>query len=581
MAGPADSLHINYVTEEDPRCEDPGFDVKMFPHQLALAHAMLEFEQRKELTFDYEDASYNIHTNIGFLTDHLGAGKTLTALTLIYHGKNIPFSATKIYDVTMGLKQRHAQRQYCHMERYVELRAHTVHATLIIVPKQLKTNVWQKEIAITSLKSGEASEFYMFNEEELNNLDIILCSTDIYNSFIEQHDYAWRRVIIDDIDSTKFANMREPIANFTWLLTNTVSQLSSGVTKSGFVSRFTNMPDIMIDKLSYCSSPKFFRQYVNIKDFEIINIDLIGIRMIDYLDGCLSKRNLDLLRQNILIPVKRSLYNSKFCSGNMFSNIVLETYITLCNTSKESGKRGRTALAMLKQLQHNICKLGTFHCYTCSNPTATDPVLLAPCLHTICTTCAIRAFRSEYCLVCNAYLDTSCCTSFIDGKIQIFRPKDDSDDDEITTNTNNIDPKISFIMELLDTGEPQNMIVYATPDSQRLVYNVLKACKYNPRLLSPGKTACLEKMERGEIRVICANAKTVASGFNIPFVDIIVIYDSLTYENMRQAIGRGQRIGRIKKLSVYTFEKNVTRMVNIETALDPLDDDIEDAAAHA
>jgi hypothetical protein len=551
-------MSVNFITKDHPRCDDPGFTVKLFPHQLALAHAMLDMEQRREVEFELNGIQHRIRSNVGFLNDHLGSGKTLTCLCVIASSPR--FESTRIYGVDFGIRSVEQPRIYAQIERHMDIREHIVQTTLIITAKHLKSTVWAEEVKKTGLRVGEGTEFHTYTEEDLNNLDVVLCSSDAFNEFIERHDYTWKRVIVDELDTMKFPNMREPATNFMWVVSNTIQQVRKSRIKSGLIFRFTSLSPLLLDKLSFISDKAFYGSSVDIKKFKIINADIVGLRLRDYLKGTLTERNEALLLNGDYPPILRSMYSAVHAGGNRRENLLLEVFehLTAAIQGYDEGTKLREKSEQrLAALRANIATVtnSPFPCYHCGTALSRNPILLAPCHHTLCTLCATLSIRKNQCGVCGYRIDVSCCIRFENNDPVVYTPTPSAGDDLIEA-IEKVEPRVAFIMKLLATREVENLIVYSSGPSQRVIYKILKDNKWKPRLLSPGRTTCLEKMKNGEIRVLCANGATVASGLNIPFVEAIVLYDQLSYDNMRQAIGRGQRIGRDKQLRVYTFERS-------------------------
>ena len=64
-------------------------------------------------------------------------------------------------------------------------------------------------------------------------------------------------------------------------------------------------------------------------------------------------------------------------------------------------------------------------------------------------------------------------------------------------------------------------------------------------------TSLLGKFNNGEITNLFLNAKYCGSGLNLEKTDIVIIMHKMSQDNIKQVIGRAQRIGRQGQLEVY------------------------------
>jgi hypothetical protein len=66
-------------------------------------------------------------------------------------------------------------------------------------------------------------------------------------------------------------------------------------------------------------------------------------------------------------------------------------------------------------------------------------------------------------------------------------------------------------------------------------------------------TSLLGKFNSGEIPCLFLNAKYCGSGLNLEKTDVVIIMHKMTQDNIKQVIGRAQRIGRQGQLEVFFF----------------------------
>ena len=541
-----------YVTEEDPRCVDPGFKVKLYPHQLAIASKMLYMEDQHRIKWIEGDQVRVLHTNLGFITDHIGSGKTLTTLCAIQAGKMTKMDKLIAKGSKAMLGPSGNERVYCYAEATIESTTNLVETTLIIIPKFLKKTVWIGEIAKTKLIAHEASEFHTYTVEELNKIDIVLCTSEVYPNFIRRHDYNWRRVIIDEMDEFSIRSMDEPMTNFIWLISNTIEPIFENRVHGGFYSRFRGFPVNILRRLELKSSPTFYSASVKLMSIEMVKVNYAGLPVLAYLRGTVTRNNENYLEKDRPDVVLRNIRASDFAGEIRHDNIVLEVRDYLRNgIANKFGALQAEAQAQMERLIENCRNVGTYVCFGCDDKFTTDPVLFGRCNHTVCMQCARISLSKHRCAVCDKNVETLSTAYFVDGVPTVYDlPVDDA---PVEDGLKIVEPRLKYIQSLLEDPVGYTILTFSSPASQKLIYKYLKEKQYTPRMLTPGRTDCLDKLEKRDINVVCANGHTITHGLNIPYVDIIVIYDNLSQENFKQAIGRGQRIGRKHNLKVYTL----------------------------
>lgn len=265
----------NLLRELDEDCEQinhpEGMNIQLKLHQLTSIYKMnylennhliinnmndiLNSKEEYDNVMNYDNFDINIlNTNIGILSDKVGAGKTYTILGLICNNKYIKhknnYNLESIKTVSICAKKHLGhQSYYSHssiqkssvtydLTNYTPINLLTSHipnsdeyininTNLIIVPFGLFKQ-WSTSIANTNLKSYEINtrpKIAALHEDNLNNYDIILVTNTMYSTFLKKFEfYIFNRKIIDEANTISLPQLsyNDIIhSKFTWLITAT------------------------------------------------------------------------------------------------------------------------------------------------------------------------------------------------------------------------------------------------------------------------------------------------------------------------------------------------------------------------
>lgn len=202
-------MHIN---NKYNKIKQPAFinDIKLFPYQLSTIYRMEELE-KKEIIIKKDNIvqTYNIDT--GILGNLSGSGKTLCILTLCKRNKN---KIEKIKNKMVIFNKNN----YCKYNIHNEIIDYN-NISLIVVNNHL-IKQWEKEI-----KKIENLSYLTINNKNITvtdfeKYDILLCSSSMYNKFINiNNNTKWNRIIFDDADSLKSIN-KTPNYRFVWFVSS-------------------------------------------------------------------------------------------------------------------------------------------------------------------------------------------------------------------------------------------------------------------------------------------------------------------------------------------------------------------------
>lgn len=257
------------LTEDDPRYDFdiPKLNVELKHHQKTTLHKMITKEKymksrtsslrELDVNHNFPIDHINIKSNLCFLGNKVGSGKTFVILGLIAHSRKVLinnkdkeynlellyYSSTFPKDICQVLSEFHNDDSiYFNYKKNVwgeniidnnifnEL--NELNVNLIVTPHSL-INQWKAEIqnntSLTLLTINNIRDIRRIEQQDnivdyLNTFDIVLCNANKYNDVMEIQDdnmLKWQRVFIDEADTIKIANQKPCETNFLWLITAT------------------------------------------------------------------------------------------------------------------------------------------------------------------------------------------------------------------------------------------------------------------------------------------------------------------------------------------------------------------------
>ena len=187
----------------------PNLKIELKEHQKTLVRACLDLENGLTIQQKYNGVCYQ--SNIGIIGDNVGAGKSLSALSLVAIKPKIDnYSFPNQYLNTSGMGIILFNNQ---------LNQKIFGANLFIVPHSVILQ-WEKYIkqhTLLSYQKINSSKSLIFSLEMLDSKDIILVSNNFVPQFYEQclllldgKSFLFQRVFIDEADNIRISHGIEP-----------------------------------------------------------------------------------------------------------------------------------------------------------------------------------------------------------------------------------------------------------------------------------------------------------------------------------------------------------------------------------
>lgn len=454
--------------------------------------------------------------------------------------------------------------------------------------KASEENPEQKESS--DYKSKLEKSKILLKEITLNK--VYLISHKIWNQFAK----CWyvninkkiSRIFIDEVHSLDLPNSHKIKANFIWFITSSLVDLSNHRNK-GFILDSIN---------SYYCTDKKIRDYVVIKNNDeyvdsslrlpqpilntiicrssvilnifqgIINQDVKNMLLAEDIQGVVNYLGLTQCSETDIINVlcenmEKELENAKI---NLKAKMIMNYHTE--QSKQEAIDKINDKIASIEQKIENVRQRITEN--------NMDPILHMDIENPVITFCCknkfdLESITSYYDFNCKKYGKVDCplCREKLDmSKLVFFSNKKEELKESVkpTGFISEEHSKIENLEHLLKNKIPINKKILIFSEHEGNFTTISQSFNNSGRTnLSPVKgsighiTSLIEKYNSGEIPNLFLNAKYCGSGLNMEKTDVIIIMHKMTEDNIKQVIGRGNRIGRNGALEVYfLYSKNET-----------------------
>ena len=559
--------------------------IELKTHQYAMVKSMINLEENTiDLKYDLK-----MNSSIGVCADIAGAGKSICILSLINNN--------------LILKPK--EKICMHLGNFVNVRktyedACCIPSNLLIVPHSCVIQ-WREYIENLT----ELSLYVISKRKDIENFtpkDIVLCSSTMYNAFIEPRiNKIWSRVIIDEADTINIANMIGPSGNFIWFITSSVQNLLfpsgtfytteyinetrrsiivrkyiDGIRKTGFIRDTFRMfersetNDIISniflknsDKIVHesflletpyrnivkCRTPLYMRVISGLVTTEVMEMLHAG-----NIQGAIEKTGINTDScENVIIGVTKQ-YEQQL--HNLYAQ---HQCALLMNYTRDSDKEKRIeslnkeiqrVKEVIETIKERISSYSVNTCPICfdiiENPTATKC-----CNHIFCFKCIARSLeRSQHCPMCRSAIYKHNLTIISKETIKVNQEEEE------------LPSKLEALIKIINDNKKGKFLIFSSYDQS--FYKIINALKENKtngvRLLGSGSRInkiIHQYKETNELNVLMLNSTHFGTGLNLENTSDLIFYHKMPKDLEIQVIGRAQRFGRKEKLTIhYLFQEN-------------------------
>jgi hypothetical protein len=535
-------------------------------------------ETRKKLTFKNESSDVIIKTNIGFLCEKVGAGKSIEILSLIV--KNPVLSANEGSDKMF-------RSNYLPLSVFITkpFIPENHKSNIIVVPKAI-LNQWKKYVYdFTNLTCETLTNYCDVNNFKDKNLqpDIVLVTNTTYNYFANQYQNVYfSRVIIDEVDSIRIPNCSVIYSNFYWFLTASIwNLLECRLNHNGFIKN--TLYDLKNENISYL--------YVKNSD-HIVDLSMKLPQPIINEIKCKASNILNVLNGAISNEIKLMI------SAGDISNAINELNIFGCENSNIIDV---VSFNLVKRLENEKMKLAYKETLNYSNnnekqkalefqekivkdleekitmiknridTTALDPITYEEIEYPVITKCCQNKFEFtslfEYmnlqikknkpveCPLCRKPGLSQQSLVYI-KKPELGHVPAESGDYLYQSHT-----KYENLAYLLKNKIPTTSKILIMSEFQNSFnkdcINVLEDNKLKWMSIATPyvhTNTIIDKYKKGDVSILLMDARNFGAGINLENTEHIIVLHKMNTELEKQIIGRAQRLGRTSTLNVWKLE---------------------------
>lgn len=554
-------------------------------HQKKMVRAMIELEDSEINLLN----NAKVNTSIGICGDIAGAGKSLEILTLINHKK------------IMKPKEK-VQLQFGYLVHVsnIHLIENCIESNLIIVPHACVSQ-WTNYIKqYTNLSFAVISRRKDIISFKTTKQDIVLCSSSMYNNFIDDFKTkVWSRVIIDEADSIPIPNMIAPLANFIWFVTSSVQNLMfpsghyfqelilpdtgrrtitrkyiDGIRRNGFISETfkmlerkeanlvlhkivlkNNNQDVndsfelpsIIKNIIKCKTPIYLRVVSGLVNNEIMQMLNAG-----NISGALERTSMstdttESIISNVTNQYVGQLHNLKaqyVCAESMTYSREVDKEKRLEHLTKEIFRIEN----IIKTIEERISNYHKSCCPICMDDFE-NPTAIKCCQNVFCFECITRSIEKKpTCPMCRSLISN-------DNLVIIGKQRQISKEEVLPS-------KNQALVEIITNNPKGKFLIFSSHDQSFIpISEELEKINEKPiKLLGSGARIdnILDKFKNTDnVNILLLNSQHYGSGLNLENTTDLIFYHKMPKDLETQVIGRAHRFGRNISLKVhYLFQEN-------------------------
>ena len=563
-----------YLDSDAQECEST-ISVDLYSHQKKSLFRMKEMESNDSINVevklnDHNSIQNKVTSSIGILSDKVGSGKTFTILALmaenehIIKKKSIPSVCSHLVSISALQDERNAHPK----------------TNLIIIPHSL-VKQW-KYSTITAFKDTNVTYKFMTtkkecdNTEEIFDYDVVIITIRQIDRLGYPRDLHFRRIVVDEphdlsvpmsfIKHVKFEHMWFVCATPRSLLQNNRAWIRLFDIHKNACLVFDYIP--ISDVIAIRNRPEVINASLNLPEYTETRIECLEPSWLRVLSGNIASNALERLHahdirgalevlqcpckegEDILTALTREYAkNVEIAEIEVKKYTEMPVHLIADQTRKNKIEHYQKKANEFKEKIHHIktridqrsdCPICL---YDISDPRAITPC----CQNSFCLECILESTRNNpHCPLCKNNMNIK-----------------DIVVDHINAPTNTTTPTESRKKSKIDTL--MSILKNRTPDQKFLVVSKYASVFYDithrlqvdnqcdvSMLSGTGTTInnSIENFKNGNKPIILLNTQYFGSGLNLEMATDVIVYHRLSDVDVKQAIGRAQRIGRTRQLRV-------------------------------
>ena len=594
------------LDDSHPKCENVSeLKIALMNHQKTSIYHAEMIERNEGIRIDFKEPEYsafysrdedieqkrNIYFNFGIIACKVGSGKSFVALAIIIRNPLLNFNR---------MVSSHYNSN-CFSFKKINTINYTVSTNIILVPHNL-FHQWQEYLTkTTSLDVIYISSKVTFDKfaltasiaekfEELTINKVYLISAKQWNNFAEVWNTNIKkkvsRIFVDEVHSINLPNSIRIKTNFLWFITSSVNDISNH-RNYGFIRdtidnynilngqminfiKIKNRDDYIDSSLQLLPSRERIvkcRSSIILNIFEgIINQEVKDMLLAEDIQGVVNYLGITSINNQDIVNVicsnmEKDLENAKlmYRAKEQMHYVNEQAKVEALQKAQEKITSIEGKINGVKQriIESNI-----------------DPIMFMEIENPVITACCNNKFDLES--ITNYYdfqlkqtgrsigINCPLCRKPLDLKKLMYIGESKGGKTEggvpATSWVTEEHTKIENLEKILcnEISKDKRILIFSEHEGNFDCY-VKAFAKSGRNNLSAVKgsishiTSLLGKFNNGEIPNLFLNAKYCGSGLNLEKTDVVIIMHKMTQDNIKQVIGRAQRIGRQGQLEVFFF----------------------------
>ena len=557
--------------------------------------------------FNWEDdiePYRDVYANFGIIGCKVGSGKSFVALSLVIRKPLLNFKR-------MVSSER---SRLCFSFKMMNTENFTVSTNIFLVPHNLfnqwkgyiKSHTSLDTIFIATKKDFVVQEAEMQeyrekkdseNQERRNEIlrkytenKVYLVSSKMWNNFAEVFSTTFRkkvsRIFIDEVHSLSLPNSYPLNANFIWFITSSIKDISNhrnmgfvrdtidyywnlGHTYHSYITIKNNDSYVdsslllppPIESIIHCKTSVILNIFAG-----IINNDVRNMLLAEDVEGVVSYLGITSVAENDIISILCSNLEKELENARLMHNAKLLCHYASEQSKQDAIQRSQEKINAIEEKINNVKQRII--------EADIDPIMNVDISNPVITDCCKNKFDLESITAyyefeerkkgSGSLINCPLCRQKLDIKKLIYLGKPVGKEKEIEVQVDNSERKyedytkienLTYILQHKIASDKKVLIFSEHEGNFSTISEAFtRAGRTN---LSPVKgsiahiTSLINRYNNGEIPNLFLNAKYCGSGLNLEKTDVVIIMHRMSEDNIKQVIGRSQRIGRTGQLAVY------------------------------
>jgi hypothetical protein len=551
-----------------PKVEQPkDLNIGLFNHQLTSIYYMENLEETKRVRVS---GGHFLETHMGIFGDIPGYGKSLSIVGLILNDK-------MEWDLDTKYQRNIIEGSSCYGEfiKFSTIKLKKINPTLLVGPSSVIPQ-WEEYFKYApSLKTKtilRVSQIEDLSIDNINDYDVIIAIPTMFSKITTKFaNYAWKRFIYDEPNSTEIPNFKYIYAGFSWYISATYDELKymSSRSRNYLNVLFKNIDPYTFESIIIKNDVDYIRSSFVMPSVRYITHQCINPQLVGVLKNHVSSNIIEMINAGDIQSVIKSL------GGSENSNIVelvtkkhkedlqramfsLNFYKERDGEESDSYKRWEKSVDEIKEkikdIETRFKEMQEGECPICRCD-ITTPVMIPCCQNIFCSSCLLgwcHTKSSPTCPMCRHPVEYSNWVYLKEKENDIAIEVEKVDDDKPLSKPDTV---VKIIKELQEKKSDPKIIIFSSWDETfNIISRFLSDAEIDFHELKghiSSRKKIINEYKKGQSPILFLNSRFNGAGINLQETTDIILYHEMPDGIKTQILGRANRIGRKDSLNVH------------------------------